>query len=162
VKILLGCDHRGLQAAEHLRDRLAGAGYDAALFTDDSDAHPTDYPIPAYEVAKRVAAHEADVGVLICGTGLGMSIAANKVRGVRAAAVHDEITAELSRAHLNANICCLSADLLGIRLIEKIVERFLNASFEGGRHERRLKRLAAIEAGRHPRESDDEADGDAT
>jgi len=151
MNILLGCDHRGLEAAEHLRDRLNAAGHHAQLFTDDAGNHATDYPIPAYEVAKRVAEQHADVGVLICGTGLGMSIAANKIKGVRAAAVHDEITAELSRAHLDANICCLSADLLGIRLIEKIVERFLKAEFEGGRHERRLKRIQAIEAGQHPR-----------
>ena len=104
-----------------------------------------DYPDAAREVGGLVAEGKADFGILLCGTGVGMCIAANKINGVRAAAVHDEITAELSRAHTDANILCLSADLLGQRLIEKIIEMFLKTPFEGGRHSRRVDKIRAIE-----------------
>lgn len=150
ARVLMGCDHRGIAAAEHLAERLKKSGHEVDLFCGGPGEQSSDYPIAAYEVARRVSEDAQAFGVLICGTGLGMSIAANKVRGVRAAAVHDEITAELSRAHLNANVCCLSADLLGVRLIEKVVERFLGADFEGGRHQRRLDRISAIENGGSP------------
>lgn len=149
TRVLIGFDHRGKTVAEHLADRLQQSGHEIELFDGHGEA-PSDYPMAAYEVSRRVVDEPGSFGVLICGTGVGMSIAANKVCGVRAAAVHDEITAELSRAHLDANVCCLSADLLGVRLLEKVVERFLAATFDGGRHERRLERIRAIERGEGP------------
>jgi ribose 5-phosphate isomerase B len=87
------------------------------------------------------------LGILLCGTGIGMSIAANKIAGVRAAVVHDELTAQLARSHNNANVICMSADLLGQRLIEKITEIAVNTNFEGGRHERRIAKIAQLERG---------------
>jgi ribose 5-phosphate isomerase B len=109
-----------------------------------------DYPDPAYLVGGLVSRGEVDRGILLCGSGIGMSIAANKIKGVRAALVHDELTAEMSRSHNDANVICLSADLLGQRLIEKIVDIWLTTGFSGGRHERRVKKIAAIEEGRDP------------
>jgi len=149
MKIALGCDHRGREAINHLADVLRRDGHEVEVF-QDADATVSDYPVAAYQVATRVASNHADRGVLICGTGIGMSIAANKVNGVRAAAVHDEITAEVSRSHNDANVCCLSADLLGLRLIEKIVNTWLGTEFEGGRHARRIERIKAIEQGHNP------------
>lgn len=147
MKLAIGSDHRGRDAALHLENRLRSAGHEiVALSIPDSGAI-SDYPDPALIVATSVSKASADRGILICGTGLGMSIAANKVRGVRAAAVHDEITAELSRSHLDANICCLSADLLGVRLMEKIVDHWLELDFEGGRHQRRVEKIREIEDG---------------
>jgi len=147
MKLAIGSDHRGRDAAMHLESRLRSAGHEiVALSIPDSGAI-SDYPDPALIVATSVSKASADRGILICGTGLGMSIAANKVHGVRAAAVHDEITAELSRSHLDANICCLSADLLGLRLMEKIVDHWLKQEFDGGRHQRRVDKISKIKCG---------------
>ena len=96
-------------------------------------------------MARKVAAGLADRGILICGTGLGMCIAANKFHGVRAAPCHDDLTAELSRRHNDLNVLCLSADMLGERLIDRMVEIWLTTPFEGGRHARRVEKIAALE-----------------
>ena len=109
-----------------------------------------DYPDMAYPVSTAVSTGEADRGILVCGSGIGMCIAANKVKGVRAALVHDEIGAEMSRRHNDANVLCLAADLLGARIIERIVTTWLKTDFEGGRHARRVNKIAAIEEGRSP------------
>jgi ribose 5-phosphate isomerase B len=109
-----------------------------------------DYPDMAYPVATAVATGDAQRGILICGSGIGMSIAANKVKGVRAALVHDEIGAEMSRRHNDANVLCLAADLLGVRLIERIIGIWLATEFEGGRHARRVSKITAIEQGHNP------------
>lgn len=149
MKIALSADHRGTNSIRQLAERLAGHGHTVEILGDCSGA-PCDYPEPAYKVASAVARGDFDIGVLICGTGVGMSIAANKVKGARAAVVHDELTAQLSRSHNNANIICLSADLLGQRLIEKITEVFIGTTFEGGRHMRRIHKITAIEQGVDP------------
>lgn len=149
MKIALGCDHRGADAVGHLQTRLTNAGHEVTVHQRNPGG-VSDYPFAAYDVASQVASGDAELGVLICGTGVGMSIAANKVRGVRAAAVHDEITAEVSRSHNDANVCCLSSDLLGLRLIEKIVDTWISTEFAGGRHERRIERIGRIEADGHP------------
>lgn len=149
MKIAIGADHRGAQAAQQLAEKLRSEGHEVAV-VGGGDHAPCDYPERAYEVGNRVASGTVEAGVLICGTGIGMSIAANKIRGVRAAVVHDELTAELSRTHNNANVVCLSADLLGQRIMEKIVESFITSSFQGGRHERRLRKIALIEQGENP------------
>jgi len=149
VKIAVGADHRGAASARQVVERLRAMGHEVdvlSALTGDT----CDYPIPAFAVGHAVADGRADRGVLICGTGIGMCIAANKVKGVRAALAHDELTAEISRTHNDANILCLSADLLGQRLIEKITEVWLGTPFQGGRHARRLTEIQAIEQGRDP------------
>lgn len=151
MKFSLGSDHRGAQAIKRVADKLKNDGHEALLMAGHT-GEPCDYPESAYLVAKAVSDGAADLGVLICGTGIGMSIAANKINGVRAAVVHDELTAQISREHNNSNVLCLSADLLGERRIEKIVEAWIAASFDGGRHDRRLRKIAAIEQNRDPRE----------
>ncbi|MBI1338368.1 MAG: ribose 5-phosphate isomerase B [Phycisphaera sp.] len=163
MKIAIGADHRGKDVFETLCRVLSTQGHDLAKF--DLSQHRTmcDYPDVAYPVALMVSRSEADFGVLICGSGIGMSIAANKVHGVRAAMVHDEVSADMSRRHNNANVLCLAADLLGMRIIERIVTNWLNTPFDGGRHERRVRKIAAIEAGRDPATvSDNVNDADST
>ena len=147
--IALGGDHRGTSAIKTLAEKLKREGHEAVLLGDCSGAS-VDYPEPAYHVGKYVAEGRAKFGILICGTGIGVSIAANKVHGVRAAVVHDELTAQLARSHNDANVLCMSGDLLGQRLIEKIAEVFVRAEFEGGRHQRRIDKITAIEQGKDP------------
>ena len=149
MNLAIGADHRGSEIAGRLAERLKAQGHTVALHIP---AHGTtcDYPEPAYIVASEVASGGVERGILLCGTGIGMSIAANKIKGIRAAVVHDELTAELSRSHNDANIICLSADLLGQRLIEKIIDSWLNRSFDSGRHERRIRKIHAIEEGQDP------------
>jgi ribose 5-phosphate isomerase B len=110
------------------------------------DSHPVDYPEIAAGVAERVAAGQVDRGILIGGTGLGMCIAANKVAGVRAVPCHDVMTAQFSRLHNDSNVLCLSASLLGDSLIRHIVETWLKTPFEGGRHQRRVDKIAQLES----------------
>jgi ribose 5-phosphate isomerase B len=104
-----------------------------------------DYPDVAWLVAESVSRGEVDRGILICGTGLGMCIAANKVAGVRAAPCHDDLTAEMSRRHNDLNVLCLSADLLGEKLIDRMVQIWLDTPFESGRHARRVAKISALE-----------------
>lgn len=146
MRIALGSDHRGYKQTAHLVDLLGSQGYQTQWLGTCSE-QACDYPELAWKVGQAIKAGEADLGILICGTGIGMSIAANKVHGVRAAVVHDELTAQLSRSHNNANVLCLSADLLGERFIDKIVEVWLKTEFEGGRHARRVAKIHAIEEG---------------
>ena len=149
MKIAIGSDHRGRETADHLRDRLAREGHEAVVLGDVASSS-VDYPDSAYLVGQSIGAGESELGILICGTGIGMSIAANKVPGIRAAVVSDELQSELSRSHNNANVLCLSGDLLGRRKIDLIVDKFLSTGFEGGRHGRRVDKIAQIESGNDP------------
>ena len=145
MKISIGSDHRGFETKRRLIASLQEKGHEVAdLGTATGDS--VDYTDYAYEVAKRVQAGEAERGILICGTSIGMCIAANKVRGVRAASCQDAITAEMSRRHNDANVICLSADLLGEELMDQMVRIWLETPFEGGRHARRVEKIAKIEA----------------
>ncbi len=144
MKVAVGCDHRGFAIKQKIVELLRRLGHDVHDF-GTSSGEAVDYPDFALEVARAVAESRADRGILICGTGIGMSIAANKIRGVRAAPCHDDITAELSRRHNDANIMCLSADLLGERLIDRMIETWLKTEFEGGRHARRVDKIKQIE-----------------
>jgi len=155
MKILIASDHRGDESCRALARKLADEGHETEIVGPATEG-VRDYPEPAHAVGARVARGEAQLGVLICGTGIGMSIAANKVDGVRAAVVHDEITAQLARSHNDANVLCLSADLLGQRLIEKIVHVAIETPFAGGRHARRVRKITAIEAGEDPSRVNDE------
>lgn len=149
MKIAIGSDHRGTAAVQSLVEHLREAGHEVTTLAKPGP-DGMDYPEPAYAVSTHVASGESDIGVLICGTGIGMSIAANKVDGVRAALVHDELTASLARSHNNANVVCLSGDLLGARKIEKVVDTFVATEFEGGRHARRVDKIGVIERGGNP------------
>lgn len=144
MKIALGSDHRGFEIKSRIAETLRSWSYevlDLGTFSKES----CDYPDYAFEVARRVSSHEVDRGILICGTGIGMCIAANKVAGVRAALCHDAITAEMSRRHNDANILCLSADLLDEKLIERMLRIWLEAKFEGSRHQRRVNKIGMFE-----------------
>lgn len=144
MRIAVGSDHRGYHARLHIIGYLKEREHEV----DDCGSHSeesVDYPDIAKEVAGKVASGQSDRGVLVCGTGLGMCLAANKFRGIRATAVQDDITAELSRTHNDSNILCLSADLLGQPLMDHILDIWLNTEFEGGRHARRLEKIAEIE-----------------
>lgn len=144
MKIVLGSDHRGVDAKRRLMEMLRNDGHEV---TDvgPADGESVDYPDYAAFVAQQVSQGRADRGILICGTGIGMCITANKFRGVRAAPCHDSVTAEMSRRHNDANVLCLSADLLGDDLIDRMVKIFLETKFEGGRHARRVEKILKIE-----------------
>ena len=149
MKIALAADHRGYDVMLHLRSFLHQEGCEVRAW-EQSGREVSDYPDVAYPVAMAVQAGAADRGILVCGSGIGMCIAANKVAGIRAALVHDEIGAEVSRRHNDANVLCLPADMLGLRIIDRIVIKWLRADFEGGRHARRIRKIAAIESGADP------------
>lgn len=144
MRIALGADHRGCSVARHLARTLEKAGHEVIVPTELSE-ESVDYPDYAAAVGRAVVSGQADRGVLACGSGIGMSIAANKVRGVRAALVHDELSAQRSRAHNNANVLCLAADLDSPAMMDRLVSVWLETDFEGGRHQRRVEKIAAIE-----------------
>jgi ribose 5-phosphate isomerase B len=144
MKIAIGSDHAGLSLKNEVVKHLERRGIefkDFGTFTEDS----TDYPDYAEEVAEEVAAKNFDFGILVCGTGIGISIAANKVPGIRAALCSDTFSAHSSREHNDANILALGARVLGIGLALDIVDNFLNASFLGDRHLKRVNKITAIE-----------------
>lgn len=150
MRIALDADHRGFEVCRQLGDLLTGLGHEVILTGDCLNGKPCDYPDRAFAAASQVAAGEADRAVLICGSGIGMNMAANKVAGVRAALVHDEFNAECSRRHNNANVLCLAADLLTPVVAGRIVQRWLETAFDGGRHERRIRKITPIEQGQAP------------
>jgi ribose 5-phosphate isomerase B len=144
MRIAIGSDHRGFAVKQNLVDllkRLSQEVTDVGSYGPDS----VDYPDIACVVGRMVGNGEVDRGILICGTGIGMSIAANKYPGVRAAPCHDDLSAEMSRRHNDLNVLCLSADMLGEKLIDRMVEIWLKTEFEGGRHARRVEKIAQLE-----------------
>jgi ribose 5-phosphate isomerase B len=145
MKIAIGSDHRGYEVKRRTVSVLQRMGHEVIDFGPQSN-ESVDYPDFAFQVASAVADGRVDRGILVCGTGIGMCIAANKVHGVRAAPCHDSITAEMSRRHNNANILCVSADLLGDELIDRMVKIWLETEFEGGRHARRVEKIQRYEA----------------
>jgi len=144
MKIALGSDHRGYLAKERVKAILKQLGHEVEDF-GTSSRESCDYPDSGYEPAKSVTEGRADRAILFCGSGIGMSIVANKVFGVRAALCHDELTAEMSRRHNDANVLCLPADLVGEELMRRIVEVWLATPFDAGRHERRVKKICEYE-----------------
>ncbi len=144
IRIALGADHGGFELKEKVRHYLGGKGH----HVEDLGTHSTDsvdYPDFARKVAERVAAHEADFGIVICGTGLGVAMTANKVRGIRAAPCNDTISARFARTHNNANILTMGGRIIDLSTAEKILDIFLSTPFEGGRHQRRVEKIAAVE-----------------
>lgn len=151
MKIAIANDHRGVKAIEQVKAIIAQLEHECVDF-GSRDETPMDYPDAAYQAALAVANREVDRAILVCGTGIGMSIAANKVKGVRAALCFDELNARISRQHNDANVLCLSGDLLGSNALRSVVEIWLETDFAGGRHERRVRKIQAIEDGKDPRE----------
>jgi ribose 5-phosphate isomerase B len=149
MKIAVGNDHRGVAVKLRLVGLLNELRHEINDLGANSQAS-VDYPDFAIPVAEAVSSGKADRGILICATGHGMCIAANKVAGVRAANCRDVIDAELSRRHNDANIMCLSADLIGEEQIEKMVRTWLTTDFEGGRHARRTEKITSYEKEHEP------------
>jgi ribose 5-phosphate isomerase B len=144
MKIVIASDHGGYVLKEHIKKYLEENNYDV----EDVGTHSlesVDYPDFAQKVAEAVAQGQYDRGILICGTGLGISIAANKVRGIRAAVVSESFSAKMSRLHNNANVLALGGRVVGPDLATEIVDVWINTPFEGGRHERRVNKIMDIE-----------------
>ena len=146
MKIALGCDHGGFDLMQRVREHLEALGHKAVDFGTYS-TESCDYPDFGVKAARAVAEGQCELGIVICTTGIGMSMAANKVRGVRCALCSDCYSAEMTRRHNDANMLALGANVVGPGLAMKIVDTFLTNSFEGGRHARRVGKLADIEAG---------------
>lgn len=144
MKIALGSDHAGFRLKEEVASMLSEMGHEPVnlgTFSEDS----VDYPDFALKVAELVLSRGAELGVLVCGTGQGMAISANKVPGIRAAVAGDAYSARLAREHNNANVLCIGARVVGSGLAGDIVQAFVGASFQGGRHDRRVKKIEDIE-----------------
>jgi ribose 5-phosphate isomerase B len=144
VRIAIGSDHRGFGLKEALKELLAELGHEWVDFGCQGE-EPVDYPDIARPLAEAVAVGEYERGILICGSGVGMSIAANKVKGIRAALCHDTFAGRLTRRHNDANVLCLGGWCIGRGVAEDIVRLFLSEDFEGGRHARRLEKIRAME-----------------
>lgn len=149
MKVAVANDHRGVEAKEQIKAIVIELGHECVNFGSDNET-PVDYPDVAYDAAMAVSTKKVDRAILVCGTGIGMCIAANKVDGVRAALCYDELNARISRQHNDSNILCLSGDLLGSQALRKIVEVWLSTEFTGGRHQRRVEKIRAIEQGKNP------------
>lgn len=141
MKVAVASDHRGFELKEKILAELQDLGHEGVdLGPDGSES--VDYPDYASKVSEAIGRKEVERGILICGTGIGMCIAANKFPGIRAAACHDDLTVRMSRQHNDANVLCLSGDLLGDRLVNRMLELWFNTEFEGGRHGRRIDKIA--------------------
>ena len=159
MRIAVAADHRGHTAKEKIVVLLSEQNHEV-LDMGTNSAKSCDYPNLAYPAAKALAEGRADRAILIDGSGIGMSICANKIRGVRAALCHDELTAEMSRRHNDANALCLASDVLGEELMRRIVSNWLSAEFlPGGRHERRVRQIGMIEDENDPNSYRTQDDG---
>ncbi|MBI2914335.1 MAG: ribose 5-phosphate isomerase B [Firmicutes bacterium] len=144
MRIAIGADHAAFRLKTELKSLLDDLGHevqDFGTYTED----PVDYPDIAGQVAEAVAGGECERGILVCGTGIGMCIAANKVRGIRAAQCHDTLSARLSREHNDANVLTMGARVIGTGLAREILDIWLATPFAGGRHERRVRKIGGIE-----------------
>jgi ribose 5-phosphate isomerase B len=149
MKIALGADHAGYELKEKIKQHLTAQGLKVDDKGTNSDAS-VDYPDFARKVGEAVAAKHADLGILVCGSGIGMAVSANKVPGVRAANVTSEVEAQLSREHNDLNVLALGARLVDDQKAFNIVDKWLQASFDGGRHQRRVDKIAEIEREAQP------------
>ena len=144
MKIAIGNDHVAVELKNHIKKYVEAKGYEVVNYGTDS-TESCDYPIYGEKVARAVAGGECDLGIVICGTGIGISLAANKVKGIRAAVCSEPYSARLTRQHNNANIIAFGARVVGQAMAEMIVDEFLDAEYEGGRHARRVGQIMAIE-----------------
>ncbi|MBE6701829.1 MAG: ribose 5-phosphate isomerase B [Ruminococcaceae bacterium] len=147
MKIAIGNDHIAVDMKKHIVEYLEKKGYTLVNFGTDTTER-VDYPLYGKAVAEAVASGECELGILICGTGIGISLAANKVKGIRAAVCSESYSAALTRQHNNANIIAFGSRVVGTATAEAIVDAFLEAKFEGGRHAPRVDMITAIEEGR--------------
>jgi len=146
MRIAIGCDHRGLKLKQEIMEFLPNLNHryhDFGSYNSES----VDYPDIAQQVGEAVASGDFDQGVLICSTGIGMSIAANKIRGIRAALCHDAFAAQRARQHNDANVLCLRGEDMSAETAREIVKTFLSSDFEGGRHVQRVNKIKALEKG---------------
>lgn len=144
MKIGIGNDHTAVEMKNEIMEHLLDRGYEVVNYGADSTER-FDYPVAGYKVGKAVASGEVDYGVCICGTGIGISLAANKVRGIRAAVVSEPYSARLTKAHNNANIIAFGARVVGIEVAKMIVDEFFDTEYEGGRHQKRIDMITEIE-----------------
>ncbi len=146
-RIVIGADHGGYELKDHIKAHLESKGFEVTdVGTNSSES--CDYPIYASRLCQKLQEGEAELGILVCGTGIGMSMAANKHRGIRAACCSDTFSARLTRLHNNANVLCLGARVVGAGLALDLVDAFTGAEFEGDRHTRRLSLIEDIENGK--------------
>ena len=144
MKIAIGCDHGGFEHKNAIRDHLTERGFevcDYGIYEEKS----VDYPDVAVKAANSIVSGECELGILVCGTGIGMSLAANKVKGIRAAACSEHFSAKYTRLHNNANILCLGGRVIGIGTALELADIFVDTEFEGGRHQRRIDKISEIE-----------------
>jgi ribose 5-phosphate isomerase B len=144
MRIAIGADHAGVQLKARVGDHLRQAGHDVVDLGTHDDSR-VDYPDFAAAVGRAVSAREVDLGVAVCGSGIGVAIAANKVPGVRAAVAHDVTSARLSREHNDANVCCLGERFTGDQVALDAIDAFVSTPFAGGRHADRVAKIAALE-----------------
>ena len=144
MKIAIGGDHAAIHAKSELVEYLRNAGHEVTDY-GYYEGPKANYPVYASKVCKAIQNNDADLGVLICGTGIGMSMAANKFVGIRAAVCSESLSARLTRAHNNANVLCMGCRIVGIELMKDMLNAFLNTEFDGGRHLERINMIADIE-----------------
>ncbi len=145
-KLVIGCDHAAVDMKNTVREHLIARGFevtDVGTYTSDS----CNYPVFAHRACEKVQNGDAEMGILICGTGIGMSLVANKHRGIRAACCSDTFSARLTRLHNDANMLCFGARVVGIGLALDLVDAFVDAEFEGGKHKTRVDMITAVENG---------------
>ena len=144
MKIAIGCDHGGLEHKNAIAEHLKSRGFeivDLGIYEQVS----VDYPDIAVKVCEKITSGETQLGILVCGTGIGMSIAANKVKGIRAAACSEHFSAKYTRLHNNSNVLCLGGRVIGVGTALELVNLFVDTEFEGGRHENRVNKIMNIE-----------------
>lgn len=151
MKIAIASDHRGFKMKGQVQAILTGLGYEPVDY-GCFDERQVDYPDLAYAAASAVVEKAVFRAILICSAGMGMCIAANKVKGIRAVMCYDEFNAQVSRTHNDANVLCLAGDMIGSAGLHKIIKTWLETKFTGGRHQIRINKIKAIEEGRDPRE----------
>ena len=144
MKIAIGCDHGGLEHKNAIAEHLKENGFEVTDF-GIYEQKPVDYPEIALKVCKAIVSGECERGILVCGTGIGMSIAANKVDGIRAAACSEHFSAKFTRLHNNSNVLCLGGRVIGVGTAIELADLFVNTEFEGGRHQLRVDKITAIE-----------------
>ncbi|MCF6158334.1 MAG: ribose 5-phosphate isomerase B [wastewater metagenome] len=149
MKIALASDHRGYELKKRIASVLTQMGYTVMDFGTMNGNESVDYPDFGIKAARAVSTNQCDRGILICGTGIGMSLIANKVKGVRAAVCHNLYTVEMSRRHNDSNMLCIGADIVDEELLEQKIKLWLETPFDGGRHARRVEKIMNIENGRH-------------
>ena len=144
MKIAVASDHGGFALKEKVKEHLIERGFDVEDLGTHSE-ESVDYPVYGKACGEAVASGKADLGVVVCGTGIGISIAANKIDGIRAAHCHDVYSAEMTKRHNNANVICMGGRVIGRELAFKIIDAWLGAEFEGGRHQKRIDKIHALE-----------------